>query len=53
MGLGEALIELVLKTATAYRMQLFLYAKASGSAQLTSSDCWQGVAAKQKAAAQA
>jgi hypothetical protein len=53
MGLGEALIELVLKTATAYRMQLFLYAKASGSAQLTSSDNWQGVAAKKKAAAQA
>jgi hypothetical protein len=53
MGLGEALIELVLKTATAYRMQLFLFAKASGSAQLTSSDCWQGVAAKKKAEAQA
>lgn len=53
MGMGEALIELVLKTATAYRMQLFLYAKASGSAQLASSDCWQGVAAKKKAAAQA
>ncbi len=50
MGLGEALVELVLKTATAYRMQLFLHAKASGSAQLTSSDCWQGVAAKKKAA---
>ncbi len=53
MGFGEALIELVLKTATAYRMQLFLYAKASGSAQLTSTDCWQGVPAKLKAAAKA
>jgi len=53
MGMGEAMIELVLKTATAYRMQLFLYAKASGSAQLATSDCWMGVAAKKKAEAQA
>jgi hypothetical protein len=50
MTLGEGLIETVLKPATAYRMQLFLYAKSSGAADLTSSDCWMGVAAKKKKA---
>ncbi len=44
--LGEALIETVLKPLTAYRMQLFIYLKASGAAQLTTSDCWMGKAAK-------
>jgi hypothetical protein len=51
--LGEGLVEMVLKPLTAYRMQLFLYAKASGASHLTSSDCWQGKPAKAKKAAAA
>ena len=46
--LGEGLMEMVLKPAVAYRMQLFLQAKASGAAQLSTSDCWQGKPAKVK-----
>jgi hypothetical protein len=48
MTLGEALVAMVLNTMVAYRMQLFLQVKASGAAHLTSSDCWQGKAAKAK-----
>jgi len=48
--LGEALVYLVLNAAVAYRMQLFLYAKASGASHLGSSDCWAGKPAKKKAA---
>ncbi len=44
--LGEGLVEMVLKPAVAYRMQLFLQVKASGAPQLATSDCWQGKAAK-------
>jgi len=44
--LGVGLIEMVLKSMTAYRMQLFLYAKQSGAEQLGTSDCWAGKAAK-------
>jgi hypothetical protein len=50
VSLGEGLVDMVLKTLVAYRMQLFLYAKASGASHLTSSDCWQGKPAKKKAA---
>jgi hypothetical protein len=50
LTLGEAMVEMVLKTLTAYRMQLFLYAKASGASQLGTSDCWHGKAAKAKKA---
>jgi hypothetical protein len=50
LTLGEALIDMVLKTLVAYRMQLFLYAKASGASHLSTSDCWQGKPAKKKAA---
>lgn len=50
MPLGEALVEMALKPMVAYRMQLFLYAKQSGAAHLTSSDCWQGKPAKVKKA---
>ena len=46
--LGEGLMEMVLKPAVAYRMQLFLQAKASGAAQLSTSDCWQGKPMKVK-----
>lgn len=48
LTLGEGLIEMVLKTMVAYRMQLFLQVKASGAPQLGTSDCWQGKAAKAK-----
>ncbi|MBA2481924.1 MAG: hypothetical protein H0V44_14760 [Planctomycetes bacterium] len=48
--LGEGLIEMVLKPLTAYRMQLFLYAKASGASHIGTSDCWRGKAAKPKKA---
>lgn len=48
MPLGEGLMEMVLKPAVAYRMQLFLQAKASGAAQLSTSDCWQGKPMKVK-----
>ncbi|MBA3699130.1 MAG: hypothetical protein H0W78_09765 [Planctomycetes bacterium] len=50
MTLGDALVAMVLSTMVAYRMQLFLQVKASGAPQLTSSDCWQGKAAKAKPA---
>jgi hypothetical protein len=50
MTLGDALVAMVLNTMVAYRMQLFLQVKASGAAHLTSSDCWQGKAAKAKPA---
>jgi hypothetical protein len=50
MTLGDALVEMVLKTMTAYRMQLFLQVKASGAPHLASSDCWQGKPAKAKPA---
>ncbi len=44
--LGHGLVEMVLKTFTAYRMQLFLYAKAAGLAHLGTSDVWAGRAPK-------
>jgi len=46
--LGHGLVEMVLKQFTAYRMQLFLYAKAAGLAQLGTSDVWAGRAPKAK-----
>lgn len=46
--LGDGLIDMVLKQLTAYRMQLFIYLKASGAAQLGTSDCWFGVAQKKQ-----
>ena len=53
LTLGEGLVEMILKPAVAYRMQLFLYAKASGASTLGTSDCWFGKAEKKKKAAQA
>jgi hypothetical protein len=41
--LDAALMNVVLKALVAYRMQLFLHAKASGNAALTTLDCWYGV----------
>jgi hypothetical protein len=41
--LGRALVDTVLKTLVAYRMQLFLYAKGMGNHALGPSNCWVGV----------
>lgn len=40
--LGKALVDTSLRFLTAYRMQLFLYAKASGSSELSTINCWAG-----------
>lgn len=50
--LCEALTNTSLKFLTAYRMQLFLYAKASGAADLDTWDCWRGQTNPKKTAAQ-
>lgn len=39
---GAGLVDMGLKTFVAYRMQLFLWAKASGCEELSSYDCWVG-----------
>lgn len=39
---GIALVEMVVKTYSVYRMQLFLYAKSAGLTELDSFDCWIG-----------
>ena len=41
--LGEGLVNTVLKPLVAYRMQLFLYVKASGRHDLGPAQCWVGV----------
>jgi hypothetical protein len=41
--LGQGLINTVLKPLVAYRMQLFLYVKASGRHDLGPAQCWVGV----------
>jgi hypothetical protein len=46
--LGESLMNVALKFLVAYRMQLFLYAKACG-ADIGSSNCWAGTDAKKSA----
>ena len=43
MPLGRALLEMPVKWLAAYRMQLFLYAKQSGCADLWTPNCWGGV----------
>lgn len=40
---GEALVNMVLKCITAYRMQFFLYLKAAGRTDLGPANCWIGV----------
>ncbi len=49
--LGEALVRTVLYTYVAYRMQLFLYAKESGNADIGPANCWVGVDAPRPASA--
>ncbi len=41
--LGAALVNFPLKFITAYRMQLFLYLKASGNNELNTMNCWFGM----------
>ena len=41
--LGMALVNGPLKFLTAYRMQLFLYAKMSGCKELNTANCWAGI----------
>jgi hypothetical protein len=40
---AAGLMDMVLKCFVAYRMQLFLYAKAAGNHDLGSANCWAGV----------
>jgi len=40
--LGRALMDLSLLWMCAYRMQLFLYAKAAGNDQINTANCWVG-----------
>lgn len=42
MNLGRAILEMPVKFLAAYRMQLFLYLKASGQEELTTPDLWLG-----------
>ena len=41
--LGQAILALGYASLVAYRMQLFLQAKAAGAAALTTSNCWGGM----------
>ena len=41
--LGRALMEMPYACLVAYRMQLFLYAKAAGNDAITTPNCWAGV----------
>jgi len=50
-NLGCALTTVVWRVLSGYRMQLFLYAKASGSTGLTTANCWFGVDAPASPAA--
>ena len=43
LALGEALVATSLKFLTAYRMQLFLNLKASGTPSLDTYNCWLGM----------
>lgn len=40
LPLGEALMLTAVRFMSGYRMQLFLYAKASGNSKLGTGDCW-------------
>lgn len=47
-NLGAALINGTLKWLTAYKMQLFLYAKAAGAHEIGTPNCWAGIDWKPK-----
>jgi hypothetical protein len=42
-NLGAALVNVVVRVLGGYRMQLFLHAKASGNAALSTANCWYGI----------
>ena len=44
---GAALVNMPLKCLTAYRMQLFLYAKSAGLTDIGPANCWVGVDIKE------
>lgn len=48
--LGQALLELAYACLVAYRMQLFLHAKAAGNAAISTANCWGGIDAPVSAA---
>ena len=48
--LGLSLVDCGLKPLVAYRMQLLLYAKETGAADIGPGDCWVGVSAPKKPA---
>lgn len=43
MPLGKAIVTLAYGSLVAYRMQLFLHAKAAGNAAIGTANCWAGV----------
>jgi len=43
MPMGPAILETVLKWMVGYKMQLFLYAKASGASEISTANCWRGI----------
>jgi hypothetical protein len=47
--LGKAILALGYGSLVAYRMQLFLHAKASGNAAISTSNCWGGIDTPPKA----
>ena len=42
MTLGQGILDMSVKWMTGYRMQLFLYAKSAGNADLGTFNCWVG-----------
>jgi hypothetical protein len=44
VSVGQALVDMVLKSLVAYRMQFFLYLKQSGRLELGPYDCWAATA---------
>jgi hypothetical protein len=42
LPLGQGIVALAYAALVAYRMQLFLHAKAAGNAALTTANCWGG-----------
>ena len=41
--LGQAILDLPFKWLAAYKLQLFLYAKATGSADIGTANAWMGI----------
>ncbi len=41
--IGEGLVNMTMKFLTAYRMQMFLYLKGAGVADISTTNCWMGM----------